>query len=478
MLGHILKFGLFCLFTLCSYQTAFAQCVKGDCKNGEGVLVYDSGTRYEGKFLDGQPYGKGVMYYANGNKYEGQFKVFPKGEGTFYYADGTKQSGVWDKNTLVKDLNCIKGDCKDGQGTYEFPNGDTYEGEWANGKRSGLGIMRFANGSKYVGDFHNDEYGGEGTLYQTDGTELTGMWRSGELVTDFDSRGDRDLVKEENEIANDLNPKGGSELPENVVTNPTVDEVKAELEEIEINPDNMKVWAVIVGVSDYNAMPKLNYTDDDAYQVYAFLKSPEGGALPDEQVRVLIDASATRDRIEETMRETFSKAGENDVIFLYFSGHGLKGAFLPIDYTGKKNKLHHASIRQILDESPAKFKICIADACHSGSLASARSMKSVAMTLKNYYDAFSTAKAGTALLLSSKSEEISLESNGLRQGIFSHFLIRGLKGEADVDQNKIVTIKELHTYVSAQVNEFTAEYQTPVIQGDYDNKMPVGVVRY
>ena len=79
-------------------------------------------------------------------------------------------------------------------------------------------------------------------------------------------------------------------------------------------------------------MPPLRYTDDDAYQVYAFLKSPEGGALPDKQVRILIDEQATRQNILDAMRTIFLRADENDVVMFYFSGHGLKGAsFIPVD---------------------------------------------------------------------------------------------------------------------------------------------------
>ena len=84
-------------------------------------------------------------------------------------------------------------------------------------------------------------------------------------------------------------------------------------------------------------MPALRYTDDDAYRIYAFLKSPEGGALKDEQISILVDEAATRANILRQMEQTFSKAGPNDLVFLYFSGHGLKGSFLPIDFDGFNN---------------------------------------------------------------------------------------------------------------------------------------------
>ena len=89
-------------------------------------------------------------------------------------------------------------------------------------------------------------------------------------------------------------------------------------------------------------MPVLRYTDDDAYRFYAFLKSPEGGALPDEQIRILIDEEATREGVLEAMADVFGQAGPKDLVLFYFSGHGLNGSFLPIDF----DDLHAATFQQ------------------------------------------------------------------------------------------------------------------------------------
>ena len=70
-----------------------------------------------------------------------------------------------------------------------------------------------------------------------------------------------------------------------------------------------------------------------------------------------------------------------------------------------------------------------------------------------------------------------MEDGGLRQGIFTHFLIRGLNGEADTNGNKIVTIKELSAFVSKEVRTYTAKVQTPILTGTYDTNMPVAVIR-
>ena len=80
-------------------------------------------------------------------------------------------------------------------------------------------------------------------------------------------------------------------------------------------------------------------------------------------------------------------------------------------------------------------------------------------------------------MMSSKSEEVSLEDGGLRSGIFSYYLVRGLKGKADTNRDKIITIQELYDYVFYEVQSYTAHAQTPTITGNFDKEMPVAVIR-
>ena len=96
---------------------------------------------------------------------------------------------------------------------------------------------------------------------------------------------------------------------------------------------------------------------------------------------------------------------------------------------------------------------------------------------QDLYDRLAEAAPGTALIMSSKSNETSLESKGLRQGVFSHYLIRGLKGEADRNKDRYVDISELFRFVSQNVQNYTGSQQSPMIEGDYDPEMPVSIRR-
>lgn len=433
-------------------------CLRGNCLQGTGTYAYPDGSRYEGNFRNGKPDGQGVFYYPNGDRYEGQLlRGLRHGHGLLYHENGSVTKGPWQQGESQNAIGagigdriagCIEGDCQNGYGIYIFKDGARYTGTFRLGRPHGKGVVTYSNGEKYEGEMSDGAFAGLGTLYMADGNKVSGYWEKGVYI--------------------------GNQAP---YTSPPVQNNQQQLfATIPARPkDGPKIWAVIIGVSAYDHMPVLRYPDDDAYRIFAFLKSPEGGAIPDDQIRILVDEDATHFEITSTMRDVFGKAGKDDLVFLYFSGHGLPGSFLPIDYDGMNNQLYHNEINAILAQSKAKYKLCIADACHSGSLLAMRGRDPQILT--QYYENLARAQAGTALIMSSKSDETSLESSGLRQGVFSHFLIRGLKGEADLNQDKKVSVKELYDFVYGHVRTYTGNRQSPVIQGNYDPSMPVAIVR-
>lgn len=444
-----------------------------DYMHGEGSYNYHNGDRYEGQFRKGKLHGQGTMFYQDGDRFVGFWKANLKdGKGIYHRSNGKKITGIWMAGKITKEepsyastssnsnnssntnsskpsststtnglLNCNNTYCNEGRGAYTYGDGTKWIGYFRNGQPEGDGICYYANGDKYVGDWERHAPHGEGIMYYTSGRVLGAVWEYGRPIGTLDAHNE-------------------------AVTSQEV--------EVEYN-SSVKIWAVVVGVARYDHMPVLKYTDDDAYQIYAFLKSPEGGALPDNQIKVLVDDDATRGNIIKYMRELFLKADDNDVVMLYFSGHGLPGSFLPFDFDGFNNKLYHDDIQQVFRETKAKHKLALADACHSGTMLAMRAP--VDRTLQSYYKAFEDSEGGTALLLSSKGDEYSLEDMGLRQGIFSHFLIRGLKGEADYNKDKIVSIEEIYDFVNKKVRTYTGNAQTPTITGEYDPRMPVAAVR-
>lgn len=60
---------------------------------------------------------------------------------------------------------CIEGNCTNGQGTYVWPNGDKYVGEWQHGKRHGKGMLVWPDGDRYVGEWVYDRSSCQGTYH-------------------------------------------------------------------------------------------------------------------------------------------------------------------------------------------------------------------------------------------------------------------------------------------------------------------------
>jgi len=117
------------------------------------------------------------------------------------------------ENTEKNNIGCIDGDCENGTGTFIYENGDKYEGEWKDDKRSGVGIYTFGEGEfegdkyvgewnndmtnghgtyifgrgefkgdKYVGEHKDDNFQGQGIYIYADGTVEKGLWENNEFI--------------------------------------------------------------------------------------------------------------------------------------------------------------------------------------------------------------------------------------------------------------------------------------------------------
>ncbi len=178
-------------------------------KEGYGQQLFPSGSKYEGFWLDGQFHGKGRYIYENGDYYVGEWaRGKADGEGRFVGADGSTYEGGWKGNLhhgegkevwkdrtryvgeyvngrkegkgsfvssdgasyvgeFKNNVICGKGEgvqCVTSLGTYLWPDGRRYEGDWVNSKMNGRGKFYFADGRVYVGEFANDFREGVGVM--------------------------------------------------------------------------------------------------------------------------------------------------------------------------------------------------------------------------------------------------------------------------------------------------------------------------
>ena len=84
-------------------SVASAECISGDCSNGFGTYIYDSGSKYIGESKNNQAHGQGTFIYANGDEYVGGWKDDEMhGQGIFTYQDGRKEEGIFFENSFIQ----------------------------------------------------------------------------------------------------------------------------------------------------------------------------------------------------------------------------------------------------------------------------------------------------------------------------------------------------------------------------------------
>lgn len=156
----------------------------------------------------------------------------------------------------------------------------------------------------------------------------------------------------------------------------------------------------------------------------------------------------------------------------------LKNIFLPHDANLEdlySTSISMNNIRTIFTRIRAERLIFIADTCYSGAIGG-RTMtaaKTRANLSDKFYDRISKGK-GRVIISSCSANEISKEDDGLQHGIFSYYMLQGLKGKADQDSDGIITVSELFSYLSRQVPQASAQDQHPVKKGEIEGEIVIG----
>lgn len=202
-----------------------------------------------------------------------------------------------------------------------------------------------------------------------------------------------------------------------------------------------RTYVLIAGVSNYgDAQNNLSQTTKDAKRFKEVMQSQT------RDITTLTSSYATAANIKEKLRAIANRAGADDNIVFFFSGHGMPNALYT--YSGA---LPYSDLISILESSRARNKICYIDVCHAGSLANAET--SSGTPPQN--------QPGMAFLVSSRPSEYSMENGAIGAGFFTQALVKGLRGSADKDHNRQVTVKELFNYLYKDVVRRSGNRQHP-----------------
>lgn len=252
-----------------------------------------------------------------------------------------------------------------------------------------------------------------------------------------------------------------------------------------------KLWAVVIGVSSYRNLTKdqqLQYAHRDAQDFAAFLRSPNGGGFPASQVSVLLNQDATVSAMRSALGTALPRSVEpDDVVVIFFAGHGVvegdRDGYLLAHDSDPQNlyatAMPIAELDRIVTERiKARSVILIADACHAGKLGwTSRSTETQAM-VNRYMEEVGKTGQGVLRILGSRADQRSYEGEhwGGGHGVFTHFLLKGLRGEADKDKDGFVRAAEVLEYLSEMVPKETKALQHPRAAGSIDPRLPLAVL--
>jgi len=244
------------------------------------------------------------------------------------------------------------------------------------------------------------------------------------------------------------------------------------------NKLNGTAYALVVGISTYKdpSIPQLQYADVDALAFHEFLKT---NGVQEDNIHLLLNENATNAAFWTILNYISEKATKGDQVYIYFSGHGdvetktiVKDAYL-LPYDSPSSVYPMGAIGMVYLKSwLATFSsngiqtIFIADACKSGNLIGGREgMEAAANMLKDKWQ-------DEIKIVSCQPGELSLEGAnwGGGRGLFSYELINGLSGQADKNQDKFISLRELYLYLMEVVPEKAGKHpQNPILTGNLEH---------
>ncbi len=227
-----------------------------------------------------------------------------------------------------------------------------------------------------------------------------------------------------------------------------------------------QTFAIIMGISRYKYVRPLTYADKDAEMFRDYLKSPAGGKVSPDNIFCLLN--------EEALATTFwgkafkwldaKKLRKGDKLFFYLAGHGDaidEDQYYYIAYdcnpAGDKNNYNAGGTIQLYNLKNKMGKetnkgvevYFIMDACRTNELPGG------AEGLSYLNSAISEKRVGEIIMLATGAGQESLEdaSIGAGHGLFTYYLIDGLNGSADSEEQKDnqITVAEIKKYIDKNV---------------------------
>lgn len=208
-----------------------------------------------------------------------------------------------------------------------------------------------------------------------------------------------------------------------------------------------KRFALVVGANDGGQdRVTLRYAVKDAREFSEVLESL-GGV---ERARLLVDPDqdALKAEIEALTGQIkrAQKKGHRAELIFYYSGHSNEEGLL----LGEE-LYPYKTLKTMLDGVPVEVRVVILDSCSSGTLTRLKGGRRVPAFLSDE----STQVSGHAILTSAAADEAAQESDRVKGSFFTHYLISGLRGAADMTGDRRVTLTEAYQFAFRETLERT-----------------------
>ena len=169
-----------------------------------------------------------------------------------------------------------------------------------------------------------------------------------------------------------------------------------------------------------------------------------------------------------------SSSGETD-IYVFFAGHGLasddgeKMYLLPYDgapeLLDKTAVLRDELFADLQAANPRSVTVFL-DTCYSGTTRGPDMLiasRPIAIRAREQ-----SIPEGFTVMTAAAGDQTAKPLEEAKHGMFSYFLMKGMEGDADANQDNQITAGELHAYVQQNVIQQSSGSQTPELQGDAD----------
>lgn len=227
--------------------------------------------------------------------------------------------------------------------------------------------------------------------------------------------------------------------------------------------ENKNRWGVIVGIENYRNVSSVSYARRDAEWMKEYFIRVLG--IQAANLYMITDDVATLGRLKEVFGADgwlSQNAGKKDSeIYVYFSGHGVptadgKQAYL-LPYDGNPNYAANTAyeLKQLFDNLgtiKAKSITVFLDSCFSGANRESEVILADARGVFIVPEASQTA-SHVSVFSAASGKQISSGYGDMQHGLFSYYLMKGLRGEADGNKDRKITQQELQDYLQENVGE-------------------------